>query len=222
MTLQPWILASNSPRRKVLLGLFEQPISVFPADIDESELPGEAPGDYVKRLAHTKAKVVATRFPEAHLIIAADTTVADQNEILGKPVGASDARRMLSQLRGKNHQVYTAISLVVPVKNLWVEELCLTLVPMRDYSDEEMGSYIASGDPMDKAGAYAIQHSGFHPVEDFSGCFASVMGFPLCHVARGIHKLGLLPKIKINLACQNHLRYDCPIAERVLAGENVG
>lgn len=222
MTLQPWILASNSPRRKELLGLFGQPIFVFPADIDESEIAGETPGDYVKRLAHTKAEVVSTRFPEAHLIIAADTTVADQSEILGKPVNAADARRMLTQLRGKNHQVYTAISLVVPAKNIWVEELCLTLVPMREYSDEEMDKYIHSGDPMDKAGAYAIQHRGFHPVSAFNGCFASVMGFPLCHLARGIHQLGLLPDIKINLACQNHLQYDCPIAERVLAGENVG
>lgn len=222
MTLQPWILASNSPRRKELLGLFGQPIAVFPADIDETEFHGESPGDYVKRLAHSKAEVVSTKFPDATLIIAADTTVADQDEILGKPVDAEDASRMLTQLRGKNHQVYTAISLVVPSKNLWVEELCLTLVPMREYSDEEMDAYIASGDPMDKAGAYAIQHRGFHPVEAFSGCFASVMGFPLCHLARAITQIGLMPDIKIDLACQRYLQYDCPIAKLVLAGENVG
>jgi MAF protein len=222
MTHQTWILASNSPRRKELLGLFQEPISIFPADIDESELPGEAPGDYVKRLAHIKAEVISTRFPEAPLIIAADTTVADQNEILGKPVNEEDARRMLKQLRGRQHQVYTAVSLVVPSKNQWAEELCLTEVPMRNYTDQEVEEYIASGDPMDKAGAYAIQHRGFRPVESFRGCFASVMGFPLCHVARALVKLGLMPDIEINLACQRYLQYDCPIAELVLAGDTIG
>lgn len=222
MTHETWILASNSPRRKELLGLFGQPISIFPADIDESELAGEAPGDYVKRLAHTKAEVVAKRFPEAPLIIAADTTVADQNEILGKPLDDDDAKRMLKQLRGREHQVYTAIALVVPSENEWVEDMCLSQVPMRNYQDEEIDAYVTSGDPLDKAGAYAIQHRGFHPVESFAGCFASVMGLPLCHLARSINKLGFMLDIKINLACQRYLQYDCPIAERILAGENLG
>ncbi|HEY9122370.1 MAG TPA: Maf family protein [Brevefilum sp.] len=222
MMHQTWILASNSPRRKELLGLFEQPISIIPADIDEREMVGEAPGDYVKRLAHTKAEVIANRFPAAPLIIAADTTVADQDEILGKPLNEHDAQHMLLQLRGRKHQVYTAISLVVPAKNQWAEELCLTEVPMRNYSDQEIEEYIASGDPMDKAGAYAIQHRGFHPVESFTGCFASVMGLPLCHLARAITQLGLIPEVKINLACQRYLQYDCPIAELILAGEDIG
>lgn len=222
MTHHTWILASNSPRRKELLGLFGQPISIVPADIDESEMEGEAPGDYVKRLAHIKAEVIAKRFPEAPIIIAADTTVADQAEILGKPVDEQDAQRMLLQLRGRKHQVYTAISLVVPAKNLWVEELCLSQVPMRHYQDAEIETYVASGDPMDKAGAYAIQHRGFHPVESFAGCFASVMGLPLCHLARGLTLLSLMPEVEINLACQRYLQYDCPVAELILAGEDIG
>ncbi len=219
---QPWILASNSPRRRALLGLFQQPFQVVPADIDETEFPGEAPGEYVSRLAKTKAEVVSQRFSHAGLIIAADTTVADGDEILGKPVDPADASRMLQQLRGRNHQVYTAIALMVPEKGILAQELCLSQVPMRNYSDEEIEIYVQSDDPMDKAGAYAIQHKGFHPVEDFKGCFASVMGFPACHLARSLEKIGLMPAIKIDSACQQYLDYDCPIAELVLTGVNIG
>ena len=204
------------------MGLFDQPISIIPADIDEGEVPGETPGDYVKRLAHTKGEVIAKKFPDAPLIIAADTTVADQNEILGKPADEHDAQRMLQQLRGREHQVYTAISLVVPAKNLWLEEMCLSQVPIRNYMDAELEAYVASGDPLDKAGAYAIQHRGFHPVESFAGCFASVMGLPLCHLARGMTQLGMIPDVEINLACQSYLQYDCPVAELILAGEDIG
>ena len=219
---QPWILASNSPRRRALLGLFQQPFLVVPADIDETEYTGEAPGDYVCRLATTKAQVVGQQFPNAGLIIAADTTVADGNEILGKPVDQTDASRMLQQLRGRNHQVYTAIALIVPEKGILAQELCLSRVPMRNYSNEEIETYVQTDDPMDKAGAYAIQHRGFHPVEDFQGCFASVMGFPACHLARSLKKIGLMPDLKIDSACQQYLDYDCPIAELVLTGVNIG
>lgn len=219
---QPWILASNSPRRRALLGLFQQPFQVVPADIDETEYPGETHGDYVSRLAKTKAQVVGQQFPNAGLIIAADTTVADGKEILGKPVDQADASRMLQQLRGRNHQVYTAIALIVPEKGILAQELCLSRVPMRNYSNEEIETYVQTDDPMDKAGAYAIQHRGFHPVEDFQGCFASVMGFPACHLARSLKKIGLMPDLKIDSACQQYLDYDCPIAELVLTGVNIG
>ena len=219
---QPWILASNSPRRRALLGLFQQPFLVVPADIDETEYPGETHGDYVSRLATTKAQVVGQQFPNAGLIIAADTTVADGKEILGKPVDQADASRMLQQLRGRNHQVYTAIALMVPEKGILAQELCLSRVPMRNYSNVEITDYVLTEDPMDKAGAYAIQHRGFHPVEDFQGCFASVMGFPACHLARSLKKIGLMPDLKIDSACQQYLDYDCPIAELVLTGVNIG
>jgi septum formation protein len=219
---QPWILASNSPRRRALLGLFQHPFKVVPADIDETEYPAEAPAEYVCRLAKTKAEVVGQRFPEAELIIAADTTVADGEEILGKPVDPADASRMLKQLRGRYHQVYTAITVMVPGKGILEQELCLSQVPMRNYSDEEITEYVLTEDPMDKAGAYAIQHKGFHPVEGFKGCFASVMGFPSCHLARSLKKIGLMPEIKIDFACQQYLDYDCPIAKLVLTGVNIG
>lgn len=217
-----WILASNSPRRKALLGLFQHPFQVHPADIDETELAGENPQDYVCRLAQLKSAAVAVPFRDAGLIIAADTTVADGWEILGKPLDEEDARRMLAQLAGRTHQVYTAIALSEPSSGQQVREICRTQVPMRAYMPEEMDAYIRSGDPMDKAGAYAIQHKGFHPVENFAGCFASVMGLPLCHLARAMRKIGIEPGVQIDAACQQYLDYDCPIAKRVLAGENIG
>jgi septum formation protein len=217
-----WILASNSPRRRELLGLFQQPFRVNPADIDETEFPGESPDDYVCRLARTKAEAVAQEIPNAPLIIAADTTVADGDEILGKPMDEKDAQRMLKQLRGRNHQVYTAIALINPETSQMVRDICTTQVPMRQYSDAEIDAYIQSGDPMDKAGAYGIQNKEFHPVENFSGCFASVMGFPACHLVRSLEKLNLSPKLQIDSACKQYLGYDCPIARQVLAGKTIG
>lgn len=222
MINKPWILASISPRRKALLGLFQQPFEVLPADIDETEILGETPGDYVSRLAKTKAEAVAQRLPGAKLIIAADTTVADGNEILGKPIDQDDAKRMLIQLQGLTHQVYTAITIMVSEEDRVLQDLCLSHVPMREYTDQEIEAYVQTKDPLDKAGAYAIQHKGFHPVVGFKGCFASVMGFPACHLARNLEKIGYIPAIKIDSACQQYLDYDCPIAQRVLSGENIG
>ncbi len=222
MMKNPWILASNSPRRRALLSLFGQPFEVFPADIDETEYPTEAPGDYVCRLAKTKAQSVAQRLKNPELIIAADTTVADGQKILGKPVDQMDAARMLKQLRGRTHQVYTAITFMIPETGALTQEICLSQVPMRNYTDQEIEAYVQTDDPLDKAGAYAIQHRDFHPVDDFKGCFASVMGFPACHFSRSLEKVGYLPAIKIDSACQQYLDYDCPIAQRVLAGENIG
>ena len=204
------------------MALFRHPFRVVPADIDETEFKGESPADYVCRLAKSKAQVVAKGFPDAALIIAADTTVADGDEILGKPVNSEDARRMLKQLRGRSHQVYTAITLMIPSEGKMTHELCLSQVPMRNYSDQEIDAYVQTSDPLDKAGGYAIQNKGFHPVEDFKGCFASVMGFPACHLARSLKKLGLLSEVKIDTACQQYLDYDCPIATLVLSGANIG
>ena len=93
---------------------------------------------------------------------------------------------------------------------------------MRDYRDDEIEAYVATGDPRDKAGAYAIQNAGFHPVEAMQGCFASVMGLPLCHLSRSLHKLDLAPRSDIAAACRSALGYACPISSAVLRGEMVG
>jgi len=222
MIERPWILASNSPRRRELLNLFGRGFAVHPADVDETLLFGEAPGVYVSRLAEKKALAAAALSLPTSLILASDTTVADGNQILGKPADEAEAFEMLTRLRNRSHQVYTAICLYAPTQEKMVMELCVSNVPMRSYSNEEIEVYIRSGDPMDKAGGYAIQNKDFHPVEEFRGCFASVMGLPLCHLTRAFRKFGEEIKIDVPIACQNHLNYDCPIHTAVLAGEDIG
>lgn len=209
-----FILASNSPRRKELLTLFGWPFEVIPADIDESRRAGEPPVDYVRRLACEKAQAIAT----AHegLILAADTIVVDGEELLGKPVDEADARRMLTRLRGRTHQVYTGIALIDTSSGESVDKVCRTDVPMRNYTDAEMAAYIQTGDPLDKAGAYAIQHSGFHPVENLQGCYASVMGLPLCHLLVSLRRFGWEAPEDLPARCQQTLHYQCPVFEEIL------
>jgi septum formation protein len=208
------ILASNSPRRKELLGLLDWPFEVIPADIDESRRPDELPVDYVKRLAYEKAQAVASH--DDGLVLAADTIVVDEDELLGKPVDESDARRMLVQLRGRVHQVYTGIALIDTGSGASFNDVCRTDVPMRDYTDVEIETYIATGDPLDKAGAYAIQHKGFHPVEKLAGCYASVMGLPLCHLAVGLRHFGIDVSSSLPADCQVLLDYQCPVYKEIL------
>jgi len=216
------ILASNSPRRKQLLALTGWDFEVQPADINEDLLTAEGPGDYVLRLAQGKARQVARMTGGSEIILAADTTVVDADAILGKPVDAVEAASMLRGLRGHTHQVYTGLAVCRSRADKLVTDLCITDVPMRNYPDEEMLTYIASGDPLDKAGAYAIQHPDFHPVENITGCFASVMGLPLCHLARSFKKMGIKAQVDIPAACQSTLDYDCPIWRTILLEEPVG
>ncbi|KAF0107565.1 MAG: septum formation protein [Anaerolineaceae bacterium] len=220
----PLVLASNSPRRRELLALGGWTFTVRPADVDESPLPGEAPGTCVLRLAESKAEACP-----GGTVIAADTTVAIDGVMLGKPRDAAEAVEMLRRLRGRRHTVHTGLG--VKQGGLLLTDLCATGVPMRPYSDEEIDAYVASGDPLDKAGAYAIQHAGFHPVpcsnrdyhvEKFSGCYASVMGLPLCHLVRTLRKMGIVPLADVPAACQARLQYDCPIHSAVLNGETIG
>jgi MAF protein len=213
-----FVLASNSPRRRQLLALGGWEFTVLPADVDENPLPGESPRAYVLRLAETKARAVPIPSTDIDtLILAADTTVADGLDVLGKPADSKDAEAMLRRLRGRTHTVYTALALFRPADGALLTDCCATQVPMRNYSDEEMGAYIASGDPLDKAGAYAIQHPGFKPVERQEGCFANVMGLPLCHLARTLANWDLFPGADIHLACQAALEYACPVYPQVLA-----
>lgn len=208
------ILASNSPRRKDLFSLFDVPFEIIPADINEDVLPDESPKAYVARLARSKADVIAS--DHEGLIIAADTVVVDGEQLLGKPLDGADARQMLVQLRGRTHQVYTGIAIIRTSTGETFEDICQTDVPMRTYSDEEIDAYIATGDPMDKAGAYAIQHAGFHPVERLTSCYASVMGFPLCHLFVGLKKLGISIPEDLPERCQASLDYVCPAFEDIL------
>jgi MAF protein len=224
VTQQPLlILASNSPRRRQLLALGDWMFNVIVADVDESTRANESPAEYVLRLAETKARAITAHADQ--IILAADTTVVDGNDILGKPQDSAEAFAMLTRLRGRTHQVYTGVALLRLSDGLLLKELSVTDVPMRDYSDEEIHAYVQTGDPLDKAGAYAIQHPRFKPVampshnrEGMSGCYASVMGLPMCHVVRMLSKLDVPAHADVPVKCQTLLEYQCPVSKAILSG----
>lgn len=186
----PIILASGSPRRRELLALLGLEYQVIAADVDERAEEGEAPAALACRLSRAKAAAVATQV-EHGVIIAADTIVVLDGIILGKPASPEQARQMLRALRGRRHEVLSAITIRRQPDGAELTELSQSSVAMRDYSDAELEAYVASGDPLDKAGAYAIQHAGFNPVIGIEGCYAGVMGFPLCHLYRALRRLGV-------------------------------
>ena len=213
------VLGSNSPRRRQLLALTGWDFSVAAADVDESQYANESPTDYVLRLAETKAR--ATRADQDQIVLAADTTVVDRNEILGKPGDEEEAGAMLRRLRGHAHQVYTGVALLRLRDRLLLKDLCITDVPMRDYSDEEIRAYVQTGDPLDKAGAYAIQHPWFQPVDlsSLTGCYASVMGLPVCHVIRLMRMMDLQPNTDFFRSCETLLEYHGPVSNAITRGE---
>jgi septum formation protein len=194
---------------------------LLPVQVDETPLSGEQGVDYVKRIASQKALAASTHPGAQGVIISADTAVIGFSgdgalEIYGKPKDRAEAIRMLRRLRGQAHQVVTAISVFyIQDGTSWLE-LCTTSVPMRDYSDAEINTYVATGDPMDKAGAYAIQHADFHPVENLQGCYANVMGLPLCHLTRRLKRLGIFSKVDLPQACQAALGYNCFVYPEIL------
>lgn len=216
------VLASNSPRRRNLLALGNWTFDVIVSNVDETIQPGETPAAYVLRLAEAKARAVAAAAREGQIIIGSDTTVVHQGEMLGKPRDADEARSMLTRLRGGVHQVYTGLAALRLADEKLVADLCITDVPMRAYTDEEMEAYIQTGDPLDKAGAYAIQHPGLHPVEKLSGCFAGVMGLPLCHLVRTLRQLDVTPDTDVPANCRNYLQYQCSVSDAILRGGTVG
>jgi MAF protein len=212
------LLASSSPRRRQLLTLAGQVFEPHPVNIDETPRQGEAPDVYVLRLAQSKAHAAGVEAPDTPLILAADTTVADGSLILGKPQNELEAVEMLHLLRGRSHQVYTALALYQPSQNQLMAKVCSTRVTMRDYSEEEIRQYIASGDPMDKAGAYAIQHAGFHPVENIEGCYTNVIGLPLCLLQSMLSEVGF--NGAANLAVCPADANLCPVCNSLMRGEN--
>ena len=204
-----------------MLSLSGIPFVVLPVNVDETSFPNEEPAFCVRRLSETKARAAvklaeSMGFPKNQLVLASDTIVVSGGMILGKPRDGQNALEMLTHLRGKIHQVLTAISLAWVKGGEVTTDLCCTDVPMRDYSDDEMTGYIATGDPLDKAGAYAIQHAGFHPVERMAGCYASVMGLPLCHLVKRLAQFGFKIEEDIPAACQHYLEYDCPVYQTIL------
>jgi MAF protein len=193
------VLASASPRRRELLAELGLPFKVEAADVPEQPRPGELPAHLAERLAREKAEAIANRLRAAGVsgptyVIGADTVVVAGKSALGKPKNLEDAARMLRRLRGKSHRVITGVAVIDARTGRTVEGASTTRVWLRRLADEEIADYVASGDPLDKAGAYAIQNRAFHPVEQILGCYSNVVGLPLCTLAELLGELGVQPR----------------------------
>lgn len=212
------LLASQSPRRRDLVRLLGQPVETLSTDIDESIQLNEPPATYVARLSREKAQAASKLqgVEQEVTIIAADTSVIDKGAILGKPADFFEAKRMLQQLRDQTHTVLTGVTILMHPSGEYLTEVAETPLKARNYTDNEIEAYIATGDPFDKAGGYGIQHEGFHAIENFSHCFANVMGLPLCHLMRMLRQLNIHLPVDIASACQQHLAYTCPIYDDIL------
>ena len=181
------ILASRSPRRAELLRAAGIDFTIRAADVDETPRPGESPRGYVTRLALEKAHAVHAAPDET--VLAADTTVVIGNEILGKPVDRADAKRMLRALSGREHEVITGICL--RRGDRVIQDVDVTGVWFSPLSDAEIDHYIASGEPMDKAGAYAIQGLASRFIPRIEGSYSNVVGLPVALVSQALSKLGV-------------------------------
>ena len=185
------ILASASPRRQELLRNAGIPFEVQPADINETPLPGEAPRDCAERLAREKALAVFRR-QSRHYVLGADTIVVVDETILGKPRDGADAARMLRLLSGRTHEVITGICLVGPIAEDAEQAAETTRVTMLEISDDEIRDYIAIGEPMDKAGAYAIQGIASRWIPRIEGDYSNVVGLPVAMVYGMLKKRGAI------------------------------
>jgi len=186
------VLASASPRRAELLELARIPFRVAPADIPEEPLPGEEAVAHAMRLAEEKARVAAGREASGRWFIGADTIVVLNGKIIGKPLDAADAQAMLSKLSGKHHQVVTAYSVLDRQNGACVSRAVLTEVVFKKLSASEIQDYVATGCPLDKAGAYAIQGGAAHFVKEIRGSYTNVVGLPTCELYQTLQQMGAL------------------------------
>lgn len=182
------VLASASPRRKEILEQLGLKFQIIPSHIDECMLENEMPIQHVCRLSQEKAEAVAKKHPDV-IVISSDTIVLFKNEILGKPVDANDAIRMLKMLSLQSHEVITAFTILSPQMDQGVTEYEISKVHFRELSDQDILDYVATGSPMDKAGAYGIQDINAYLVDSIHGSYQNVMGFPVEHFATTWNKL---------------------------------
>ena len=189
------VLASESPRRRELLGGLGVPFSVIPSKICESKIASDDPGRLVEELARHKAEAVAAELPSSQesLVIGADTIVVLNGIVLGKPKDEADAVTMLQRLSGCWHQVFTGIAVTQSVSGCSLYSHEVTAVKFRSLSAEEIAAYVATKEPLDKAGAYGIQGKGALLVERIDGCYFNVVGLPLVKLA------GLLARFGVHL-----------------------
>lgn len=184
------ILASSSLRRQELLRTAGVPFEVHSPNINEDQIAGEQPLEYALRLAREKAQAVAQHYPQSY-VLGADTIVVVDGEVLGKPKDPADAVRMLRQLSARQHEVTTAVSLVAPGTRTDTRA-CTTQVYFRKLAEDEIQQYVAGGEPMDKAGAYAIQGGAARWTDRIVGEFSNVVGLPLSLVTDMLRTNGLL------------------------------
>nr|MBC7246114.1 septum formation protein Maf [Chloroflexota bacterium] len=196
-----------------LLGL---PFVVHPAEVEEVNHEGEDAATMVARLAQAKAHAARAGVQQG-LIVAADTAVYLDGEVLGKPKSPADAVSMLRHLRARPHKVFSAVTVLDASSERMRTELAQSTVWMRNYSDEEIATYVASGDPLDKAGSYAIQYADFAPVGRIEGCYANVMGLPLCHLYRILREFGLTLEESPVAACDHFNQRRCNVAGEILS-----
>lgn len=184
------ILASASPRRSELLAMTGMRFKVYPADVDETLLQGWTETEAVMELAVRKAKFVSPVFPDS-IILSADTMVFCSGELLGKPIDEKDAVRMLKTLSGKEHEVLTGLCLLDTENNKSVVCFEQTKVRFRDLYEEDIAYYLLSGEPFDKAGAYAIQGKASMFIESIQGCYFNIVGLPLFRLGQALQELGV-------------------------------
>ncbi len=177
------VLGSSSPRRKEILGDMGIRFTVAHADIDESALPGETVDQTALRLAMEKARKISLRYPDA-LVIGADTLVALDGEMLGKPDDAPHAAAMLEKLSGKTHDVFTAVAFALGAEGREESVLCRSQVTFKNLDHATIDAYVATGEPLGKAGAYAIQGKGASLIESYAGSHGNIIGLPAREVLR--------------------------------------
>lgn len=206
------VLASASPRRRAFLTALGLDFTVLTADLDETPAAGEAPAALARRLAVEKARAIAARLPgdgRRRLVVAADTVVALGDVILGKPADAAEAATMLDALRGRTHSVHSGVCVLDAPAGSYTAHVNSTAVTMRAYSDAEIADYIAGGDPLDKAGAYAVQHPAFAPVAALDGCLAGVMGLPLADLRDLLERAGVAVPAPLPPICEAYAGFSC-------------
>ena len=208
------MLASASPRRRELIRALDLSVEVISPAEEEDSQPRhrETPEEFVVRLALHKARQVAKVAGEA-VVIGADTAVVLAGEVLGKPASMAEATHMLERLRGRPHRVVTGV-VVLDARSDRQRSIAVSSdVTMRRYSAEEMAEYVASGDPLDKAGGYAVQNETFHPAERVQGCYPNVVGLPLCELVGLLEGLGMEAPLKRDWRPPQEC-LDCPLRDR--------
>ena len=201
------VLASGSPRRRELLGTLLDEFEIQVSGAPELVNPDLAPEQNVLAIARSKAEAIVPRAGRC-LVLAADTDVVLDGEILGKPVDDADAVAMLQRLRGREHEVLTAVVVIDPLTAQRWKTVVSSRVQIRDLSNEEIARYVATGEPLDKAGGYAIQGEAASMVERVDGCYTNVVGLPICATQEVLKRAGAI--VLSDVRCADQKGRPCP------------